>query len=434
MLLSVQESVTTQSSDWVNPEIPEALRREWLSGFVEEFGQYEFAKFSFLSLYEPELNRTKIAIVHPRSQEPIENIGPTAPLVGSFTERVLEERRSCLAEVRNELNRPSVAAFPEFLRKYEISWVYVAPLLVMGKKIGVVTFASSINPDGATLDTLNRNVAFFSLRMENATARFLISSLRRRLAAERERNTLMRQVGTSLTTGATTSEALNNAISVLRRRLHVDFACLWGVQDGGVHSLRCLASNFRPGIDASLSQVVLPDPQWAALTSSEGSGDYVRDDSLSTLLLRSLKVKPVESSVVVPVIAAGSLVGVFHLGSSSQGFLREDERLATLSYLANQLPLAIAQDCVAIRPYCLRHGTQDHQSPGLLSSPEPSVDQIVGNSTAMRNVLSQATLVAETGASVLLLGETGTGKELIARIIHRASLLNSPDLRFVCEV
>jgi transcriptional regulator with GAF, ATPase, and Fis domain len=195
-----------------------------------------------------------------------------------------------------------------------------------------------------------------------------------------------------------------------------------------------LASNFRPGIDASLSQVVLPDPQWAALTSSEGSGDYVRDDSLSTLLLRSLKVKPVESSVVVPVIAAGSLVGVFHLGSSSQGFLREDERLATLSYLANQLPLAIAQDCVAIRPYCLRHGTQDHQSPGLLSSPEPSVDQIVGNSTAMRNVLSQATLVAETGASVLLLGETGTGKELIARIIHRASLLNSPDLRFVCEV
>ena len=104
----------------------------------------------------------------------------------------------------------------------------------------------------------------------------------------------------------------------------------------------------------------LPDPQWATLTSSEGSGDYVRDDSLSTLLLRSLKVKPVESSVVVPVIAAGSLVGVLHLGSSSQGFLREDERLATLNYLANQLPLAIAQDCVAIRPYCLSSPWQNY--------------------------------------------------------------------------
>ena len=130
------------------------------------------------------------------------------------------------------------------------------------------------------------------------------------------------------------------------------------------HPSECLASNFRPGIDASLSQVALPDPQWATLTSSEGSGDYVRDDSLSTLLLRSLKVKPVESSVVVPVIAAGSLVGVFHLGSSSQGFLREDERLATLSYLANQLPLAIAQDCVAIRPYCLSRGPVYPSTPG----------------------------------------------------------------------
>lgn len=52
---------------------------------------------------------------------------------------------------------------------------------------------------------------------------------------------------------------------------------------------------------------------------------------------------------------------------------------------------------------------------------EPSFDEIVGESTALKQVLNQARTVASTGAAVLILGETGTGKELIARAIHRMS-------------
>lgn len=47
---------------------------------------------------------------------------------------------------------------------------------------------------------------------------------------------------------------------------------------------------------------------------------------------------------------------------------------------------------------------------------------IVGESPALRNVLKQVNLVAPTDASVLILGETGTGKELIAREVHKQSL------------
>ena len=50
-----------------------------------------------------------------------------------------------------------------------------------------------------------------------------------------------------------------------------------------------------------------------------------------------------------------------------------------------------------------------------------NVDEIVGQSTALANVLEQVRLVATTDSSVLILGETGTGKELIARAVHLES-------------
>ncbi|MGA8480949.1 MAG: sigma-54 dependent transcriptional regulator [Chthoniobacterales bacterium] len=47
--------------------------------------------------------------------------------------------------------------------------------------------------------------------------------------------------------------------------------------------------------------------------------------------------------------------------------------------------------------------------------------EMVGKSAALRRVLQQVEIVASTDSTVLILGETGTGKELIARAVHRAS-------------
>src|SRR5258708_24226638 len=57
-------------------------------------------------------------------------------------------------------------------------------------------------------------------------------------------------------------------------------------------------------------------------------------------------------------------------------------------------------------------------------------EEIVGSSKTLRNVLSQVAKVAETDSRVLILGETGTGKELIARAIHNRS--NRSTRAFVC--
>ena len=54
-------------------------------------------------------------------------------------------------------------------------------------------------------------------------------------------------------------------------------------------------------------------------------------------------------------------------------------------------------------------------------SSEYGFEGIIGKSAAIRNVLEQVRIVAPTDATVLLHGETGTGKELVARAIHNLS-------------
>src|SRR3982074_2886658 len=51
----------------------------------------------------------------------------------------------------------------------------------------------------------------------------------------------------------------------------------------------------------------------------------------------------------------------------------------------------------------------------------PGDQQIVGDSPKLHHALQQVALVAPTDATVLILGETGTGKELVARTIHNLS-------------
>jgi len=54
-------------------------------------------------------------------------------------------------------------------------------------------------------------------------------------------------------------------------------------------------------------------------------------------------------------------------------------------------------------------------------SSEDRFEQIIGNSPALNSVLAKVRRVAPTDATALVLGETGTGKELIARVIHNSS-------------
>src|SRR5258708_19383889 len=71
---------------------------------------------------------------------------------------------------------------------------------------------------------------------------------------------------------------------------------------------------------------------------------------------------------------------------------------------------------------------------GIYEQEESTVNSfpgIVGRSAAWRDVLQQVERVAPTDSTVLLLGETGTGKELIARAIHDPTSPNNRPLVYL---
>jgi formate hydrogenlyase transcriptional activator len=93
-----------------------------------------------------------------------------------------------------------------------------------------------------------------------------------------------------------------------------------------------------------------------------------------------------------------------------------------------RIPVLIATAVLKLSPFRWIAFVQDLRERDRLESVEneagevkSNFEEIVGSSTAMKRVMGQVEVVAPTDATVLILGETGTGKELIARAIHRMS-------------
>ncbi len=93
-----------------------------------------------------------------------------------------------------------------------------------------------------------------------------------------------------------------------------------------------------------------------------------------------------------------------------------------------RIPVLVATAVLKLSPFRWITFVQDLRERDRLESIDNEVveitqnfEEIIGSSTAMRRVMGQVEVVAPTDATVLILGETGTGKELIARAIHRMS-------------
>src|SRR4029077_17900210 len=110
----------------------------------------------------------------------------------------------------------------------------------------------------------------------------------------------------------------------------------------------------------------------------------------------------------------------------------EAMKLGALDYL--QKPFEIDELLVVVRR-ALDHQRLRTEHRYLLSERDEQFDHygIIGRSRAVEEVIRRAELVAETKSTVLILGETGTGKELVARAIHdRSAQRGMPLIKVNC--
>jgi formate hydrogenlyase transcriptional activator len=128
-----------------------------------------------------------------------------------------------------------------------------------------------------------------------------------------------------------------------------------------------------------------------------------------------------QSGCFIPVIAAGHKLAVLHMSDSRPSFFSALD-LEFLTQVANQVAIAIEN---ALQYQKLSQSRERLVEENLYLSSEiqagKRVEQIIGSSMAIKRVLEHVDTVSQTDSTVMIQGETGTGKELVARAIHNRS-------------
>src|SRR5579862_2262127 len=139
---------------------------------------------------------------------------------------------------------------------------------------------------------------------------------------------------------------------------------------------------------------------------------------------RHLVAEGIQSICVVPLIFQGKCIGTLSLVSQEKERY-SDEDAMFLQEVANQVALAI-QNMRSYEEIDSLKARLEKENVYLREElrTEHNFEEIVGNSPALLKVLHAVDQVAPTDSTVLIYGETGTGKELVARAIHSRSARN----------
>ncbi len=124
---------------------------------------------------------------------------------------------------------------------------------------------------------------------------------------------------------------------------------------------------------------------------------------------------------VLPLVSRGRVLGTFGVLKYQDNAFTSDD-IEFLTQIANQVAIAVENACAfgEIRELKDKLAQEKLYLEDEIRG-EMNFAQILGKSAPLRRVLKQVETVAPTGSTVLIYGDTGTGKELIARAIHDLS-------------
>jgi formate hydrogenlyase transcriptional activator len=152
------------------------------------------------------------------------------------------------------------------------------------------------------------------------------------------------------------------------------------------------------------------------IANTSNPGDFSPEEQPHNALLTEPK-----TVCNIPLVSRGRALGVLRVGRTAERPYDADE-VDFLRLVAGQIAIAI-ENALAYEEISRLRDKLNEEKVYLEEQirSEMGFERIIGNSAAIKHVLQLVDTVAPSDSTVLLLGETGTGKELIARAIHERS-------------
>ncbi|MEW5559331.1 formate hydrogenlyase transcriptional activator FlhA [Enterobacter asburiae] len=273
------------------------------------------------------------------------------------------------------------------------------------------------------LQTLTQLVAIVT---EQFQSRLSSGSDRQQLQLERDNFRILVDVTNAVLSRLDIDELVSEVAKSLHHYFHID-AISVVLQSPQPGKLDVYTSHYLDG-DAplhdvsevaksgSLSEQVFKHQQMMLLTLADmqlAQGDRQ---------LFSLWGNELQSICLLPLLSGDTTLGVLKLAQrDEQVFTASNLRL--LRQIAERVAIAIDNALAYQEIQRLKERLTDENKvlTEQLNTLDNEFGEIIGRSDAMRDVLRQVEMVAQSDSTVLILGETGTGKELIARAIHNLS-------------
>ena len=409
-------------------EVSEAIASHRdLSALFQDLARrlHRVVNFDFLALilYEPARGIMRLHILE-SSIPPHAEVGLELPLGDTPAGHVVETQKPLVVQNIDEETR-----FPEMLnlmRENGVKSFCGLPLATAHRRVGVLGLGS-ISPDSYPADQLNflgQVATQVALAVDNALNFQKAQSYQQQLSRERDRLRVVLEVTNTVVSNLNLHELLKAIAASLERVTRHEFTGL-SLFDPATNQLRLHALNFPQGKGLVQQEMLLPLEGTAAGEVFRtrqpllvGPANY---DRFQADIARRFVEEGLMSACIVPLISSNRALGTLSLASlREEAFTQEDVDL--LTQVANQVAIAV-ENALAFQEIAeLKNKLREEK---LYLEEEIRTDhdfeEIVGESSALKRVLSQAETVAPTDSTVLILGETGTGKELVARAIHNLS-------------
>ncbi len=332
------------------------------------------------------------------------------PMEGSIAGWVWQNQEPVVVHDITEEDRFPIA---KTLLDHPIKAICSLPLTTADHKLGVLNFWSE---KAGAYDQLD--LEFAGLLAAQIAVAIEAQCHRQKLARERDRSQLLLEINNTLVSNLNLRDLLSAVSVCLKRVMPHDVAGL-ALHDPEINKLRVTALEFPEHEDAFVENEIIDlegTPGGRAFSTRQPVMNDL-DHIVDPLGQRA----GIKSGCTVPLISHNRVLGVLGVARLSENtFTADDAEL--LTEVGKQVAIAV-ENALAYREIdALKNKLQEEKL--YLQEEirtEYNFEEIIGSSPTLKRALQDVETVAPTDSTVLIFGETGTGKELIARALHNLS-------------